>query len=544
MKRLLISYAAVLSFLSLSYELLIVQTLTMIFSQTILTHSLTIGVFLASLGGGAFASERIGRKHEWKTLLRVESFLTVAGPLSVTALLCLYILFKSLFAPTGGGDAEASERLRVLFLVCAQGATAFVGFWSGLELPLLLRLAERGSAQVKKPLLIASNYAGALMGVLFSSWVLMQALDVVESALLLAALNWAVLLSLARFSDVRISSAWVLLPVVATLAFSIGAPALYNAYLGYRYSGPIQTESAAVPERASHENQTKRPSVLRIKTPYQYADLVSIPGHDIAFFLNGQIQIAPAWEAAYHESLIHAPIQLFGRIPKRALILGGGDGGAARELLKYRERVEAITLVELDARILELARERLFFRQIHRGALDDPKVKIQIGDAFQYIRSTAETFDAVYIDFPLPHDYDLLKLYSVEFYSALRRVLRPGGFISVDASMYAPDPRSTLRDQYLRWNNIVLNTVHFAGFQNPIAFQGSEIFLSAELNPSMPQARGSFKNHGIELRVLTPEYLQKGLRSGAAVSAGFRADPGSVNSIFKPKLQALPDPWF
>ncbi|BBL34622.1 polyamine aminopropyltransferase [Nitrosomonas stercoris] len=131
-------------------------------------------------------------------------------------------------------------------------------------------------------------------------------------------------------------------------------------------------------------------------------------------------------EFFYHEPMVHLPAISHGG-PRRALIVGGGDGGAAEELLKYSE-LEHLVLAELDEEVIRLAREWL--PTIHRNAFDDPRLELRLGDALPFIEKGTERFDQIILDLTDPFG-PATDLYTVEFYRACKKLLNPGGVISL-----------------------------------------------------------------------------------------------------------------
>ena len=131
-------------------------------------------------------------------------------------------------------------------------------------------------------------------------------------------------------------------------------------------------------------------------------------------------------EFFYHEPMVHLPAIAHAG-PRSALVVGGGDGGAVEELLKH-PGMERVVLAELDADVVQLAREWL--GHIHRGAFDDPRMELRIGDARALIASCGERFDQIVLDLTDPFG-PALDLYTVEFYQDCRRALNPGGVLSL-----------------------------------------------------------------------------------------------------------------
>lgn len=148
-------------------------------------------------------------------------------------------------------------------------------------------------------------------------------------------------------------------------------------------------------------------------------------------YINGNPQLSTFDEWLYHEPLVHPAMGLSAK-PSHVLVLGGGDGCAVREVLKY-ESVDSITLVDLDPVMTDLALNHPVFTTMNQNALRHPKVKILNQDAFQYLAETHSYFDVVISDFPDPKTIELGRLFSVEFFNLCYRQLRPDGVIVVQA---------------------------------------------------------------------------------------------------------------
>ncbi|WP_404301804.1 polyamine aminopropyltransferase [Alicycliphilus denitrificans] len=131
-------------------------------------------------------------------------------------------------------------------------------------------------------------------------------------------------------------------------------------------------------------------------------------------------------EFFYHEPMVHLPAIAHPGV-RTALVVGGGDGGAAEELLKL-PGMEKVVLAELDGEVIAMAREWL--PGIHRGAFDDARCTLRVGDARDFIAQTEERFDQIVLDLTDPFG-PAVELYTVEFYAACRRILNPGGVVSL-----------------------------------------------------------------------------------------------------------------
>ena len=183
------------------------------------------------------------------------------------------------------------------------------------------------------------------------------------------------------------------------------------------------------------------PVLYREQSPYQLIEVHDSPQFGRLFRLDGDYMTSEKEEFFYHEALVHPAAASHGKVAQ-VLILGGGDGGAAEELLKYPS-VERVVIAELDEVVIRVARE--YFQSIHHGALDDPRVEVRIGDGLAYVRDTAERFDLVLLDLTDP-DTPASALYSAEFFSAVKKLLNPGGAMVLHTAspIFRPDIVSML----------------------------------------------------------------------------------------------------
>ena len=153
-------------------------------------------------------------------------------------------------------------------------------------------------------------------------------------------------------------------------------------------------------------------------------------------FLDGYVMLTERDEFVYHEMLAHVPLCSHPK-PRDVLIIGGGDGGTLREVLRHRD-VERALLCEIDGEVVEASRR--FLPAVHDGAFDDPRSEIKIGDGCQYVRECVdEAFDVILIDSTDPVGPGEI-LFSSEFYADCRRILRPGGLISLQSEGPFKDP--------------------------------------------------------------------------------------------------------
>jgi len=143
-----------------------------------------------------------------------------------------------------------------------------------------------------------------------------------------------------------------------------------------------------------------------------------------ALVLDGKTQSALADEFVYHEALVHPAMILHGE-PRKVLILGGGEGATAREVLRFKT-VERVVMVDIDPVVIEVAKK--YLPEWHQGAFNDPRLELIIGDGLKYINSDSEKFDVIIADLADPLEAGpAYKLYVKEFYEKVVEKLNPGG---------------------------------------------------------------------------------------------------------------------
>jgi spermidine synthase len=193
--------------------------------------------------------------------------------------------------------------------------------------------------------------------------------------------------------------------------------------IGFAYSEQLLT--------FAESNKYEDPIVFKKKSQYQ--NLVLTRGNDLKLFINGNLQFSTLDEYRYHEALVHPGLSENTSI-KDVLILGGGDGFAAREVLKY-PHVKTITLVDLDPLMTDIFKNNNELNKLNEKALHSDKVKVVNDDAFIWLRDkNKKKFDFVIIDFPDPSNYSLGKLYSTTFYKLLRHTLNPDGKVVIQST--------------------------------------------------------------------------------------------------------------
>lgn len=172
------------------------------------------------------------------------------------------------------------------------------------------------------------------------------------------------------------------------------------------------------------------------RSPYQRIDVVETAEYGRVLYLDRRFQTSEAEEYFYHESLVH-PAMVIHSAPRKILLIGGGDGGALEEILKYRT-VEHVDMVELDGEVVDVARR--FFRSICGNAFEDPRVNVVVGDGRAFIEGSSDRYDVIILDLTDPMGPSKY-VYTREFYNLCRDHLNPGGILSLhnDSPFFYPE---------------------------------------------------------------------------------------------------------
>ena len=297
------------------------------------------------------------------------------------------------------------------------GFVAAVGTLVGLEIPLLLRVL-RDQLPFKDLIarVLTVDYLGALVASLLFPMLLVPRLGLVRTGLVFGVLNAARRALehapaprrlIPRRRDLQIKALVILALLVAGV---VGADRLTSLAEEGMYADEV---------------------IFARSSPYQRI-VITRGRAGFQLFLNGNLQFASADEARYHEALVH-PAMSLAPAARRVLVLGGGDGLAVRELLKY-PTVEEIQLVDLDPAMTRLARTFPLLRELNRDSLDSPRVQVTNEDAYLWLAGDHGRFDAAIVDFPDPNNFALGKLYTTHFYRMLRRALAPGAPVAVQGT--------------------------------------------------------------------------------------------------------------
>ncbi|WP_237219056.1 polyamine aminopropyltransferase [Rhodoferax aquaticus] len=401
----LLASVFVIAACGLVYELAAGALASYLLGDSVLQFSTVIGAYLFAMGVGSYLSRYFVRQLP-AHFLRIELLVALIGGALPALLFVAYAYVPGAF--------------RGLLY----GLVMLVGVLVGLEIPLVMRMLKRNVAL--KDLVsqvLTFDYLGALAVSLAFPLVLVPQLGLIRTGLLFGLMNasvalWALWLyrhELRRFKAHALACA-------ATLSV------LSAGMLGANH---ITTWA----EDKLYQDRV----VFASTTPYQRIVVTHGPGEGRAgyrLFLNGNLQFAQRDEYRYHEALVHPAMAAFnpsGAGPKRVAVLGGGDGMAVREILKYPS-VESVTLVELDPAMTTLFSQNPVLASLNGQALSSPKVKVVNTDAFSWLETTPEVFDVLIVDFPDPTNFSIGKLYTHSFYALLDKHLSASGYAVIQTT--------------------------------------------------------------------------------------------------------------
>lgn len=374
----------------LAYELIAAALSSYLLGDSITQFSTVIGCYLFAMGVGSWLSKYVERDVA-ATFVRVQLLVGVIGG-------CSGALLFGLFAWLSGSF------LLVLYLL-----VFVVGTLVGLEIPLVMRLLQQSIGfkdLVSK--VLTFDYLGALAVSILFPLLLAPYLGMVRTALMFGVFNVAVALwALHLFRAELALRRGLWLAGIASLALLLAA-----------FAGAERFSRLA--EQALYQDNV----VLSTSTPYQRI-VVTRWKDDTRLFLNGNLQFSSHDEYRYHEALVHPGLSAM-PWARKVLVLGGGDGMAVREVLKY-PHIESVTLVELDPEMPRLFREHPALRRLNGDALHAPRVTVVDGDAFRWLEEHDTVFDFIVVDFPDPSNFAVGKLYSNTFYRLLERHLNARG---------------------------------------------------------------------------------------------------------------------
>ena len=407
----------------LVYELLAGTLASYVLGDSVTQFSLIIGIYLSALGAGAWLSRFVERELA-RRFVDVELGVAALGGASAPL---LFLSFAHLS----------------FFHIVLYAVVFLIGVLVGLEIPLLMRIMK-DQLDFKELVarVLAFDYVGALIASLLFPIFLVPKLGLVRTSLMFGFLN----------AGVGLWATWLMRPIIKGDVSRLRAQAcVLMALLAVGFIKADRLTSLA-------EDGMFADDIVYSRTSAYQRIVITRNRAGFQLFLNGNLQFSSADEYRYHEALVHPAIALAsdgGRAVRRVLVLGGGDGLALREILKY-PTVEEVTLVDLDPDMTELSHRFPPLARLNRNSFDDPRVHIVNEDAMIWLENDTPPFDAAIVDFPDPNTFALGKLYTTRFYKMLKARLADGAAVSVQST-------SPLFARNSFW--CIVRTLEAAGFQ-------------------------------------------------------------------------------
>ena len=384
---------SIVGFCTIIYELLIGGVSSYFLGDSLKQFSIVIGLTMTSMGIGTLISRLINKDLIYCFIL-IEIILAIIGGLSVPILYYSYIFDEIYY-------------LIMCILILA------IGILIGLEIPLLTRIMEK-YYNLKDNIsnVLSLDYLGAFAATLLFPFILLPLLGVFNTSIFAGSLNLLVgILNFYWFKDkITLKKGFKLKSLSVFIAVLLIFFVLCSDYLMKKWENNVCDDRV----------------IFSKQTPYQKL-IMTKNKEDIRLFIDGNVQFSSIDEYRYHELLTHIPMSLV-KNKEEVLILGGGDGLAAREILKYPE-VKNITVVDLDKEMTDLAKNNRIFKELNKDSFLNKKVHIYNEDAFKFIETSKNFYDVIIIDLPDPNNSSLARLYSKEFYKLIRSRLAKQGIL-------------------------------------------------------------------------------------------------------------------
>lgn len=391
---------AIIATCGLIYELLAATVSSYVLGDSVTQFSLVIGIYLSAMGVGSWLSGFL-ENNLAKRFVEIELAVAIAGGFSAPLLFLVFAnlsYFNLIFYP-------------LVFLI---------GVLVGLEIPLLMRILK-DQLDFKKLVarVLALDYVGALIASVLFPIFLVPYMGLNRTSLFFGMMNAAVglwgtwlLENLIKPKDILVLRIKGLVVVLCLLVGFIKAESLTTLAEDALYSDNIIFAKSS---------QYQRIVVTKSRLGY-------------ALYLNGNLQFHSFDEYRYHEALVHPAFAAHTGTPTKILILGGGDGLALREVLKYPS-VESVILVDLDPMMTNLATHFPALKMLNENSMNDKRVSVINQDAFIWLaEANVEPFDIAIVDFPDPNNFALGKLYTTRFYKLLKSKLKPNAVAVVQCT--------------------------------------------------------------------------------------------------------------
>ena len=381
------------------YELIIGTVSSYLLGNSVYQFSLTIGFFMFAMGVGSLISKYFDNEYV-RNFILVEIAIALIGGICSIALFLAFPFARSLY-----------ELVMYSFIL-------IIGALVGMEIPILTTLlAQKKTIKESIANVMSLDYVGALIGSVSFPLLLLPSLGLVQSSFAIGLIN----ISIATVNVLIFKKHLTHFKYMLGLCLAI-----FALLVSFIFFGNYIT-------RYAEKNLYFDHVVFSKQTAYQKLVVTrSATTREQRLYIDGHIQFSSRDEYRYHEYLVHPVLAVPGS-RKNVLILGGGDGLAAREVLKYAD-VELIHLVDIDPEMIRISSDLPFLTRLNKKSLSADRVSVFTEDAFTFINQPGIKYDRVIIDMPDPHNEAINKLYSREFYTMIKRRMSAEGVLTTQSS--------------------------------------------------------------------------------------------------------------
>jgi spermidine synthase len=406
LKALLYSFSVVGSGAGFVTQMLVSGFWSTAFSNDIFYFSVNVAFYFLALGVGSLLSRKV-RVPTATTLFWIGIALCFWTGISISLL--RFVMSQV--------PASSSFPLTIVPIFTVSVA----GILSGMIIPLCLRVPSGG---VDLPVIFFLDYTAAIIFTLLFTFVLLIPQGYSRTSLILSVSCLIILALLATWAGLLTTKR------VVVMAAAIVIPGVWG--LGQKVNTAPRMDDSGEAE-VLYSEQSHYQKIVLTEEPNDDPYLGGSRQH--VLYLDGFVQFSSYDEQTYHFCLANIPVVAaeYANAPaKKVLILGGGDGLAARNLLGV-SYIDKIRMVELDPAMIHLARHNKTVLSYNQNALSSPKVEVLMTDAFRWVTHHEEQYDIILIDFPAPKNLTLSRLFSAEFYSRVLKLLKPKGFMAIQA---------------------------------------------------------------------------------------------------------------
>ena len=389
----------VVALCGIAYELIISTVSSYLLGNSVYQFSLTIGFFMFSMGVGSYLSKLMSDNL-------IQNFIVVEIVISLVGGVCSLLLLMSF------------PLVRALYETLMFSLIFIIGALVGMEIPFLTGiLSYKQKMRDSIANVMSLDYIGALIGSVAFPLLLLPHLGLLRSSFAIGLIN-----ILTAITNIYFFRKYLAHPRLM-MAISVGVLIMLTLFTVYG------TRLSSYAEKHLYFDQI----IYKKQTPYQRIVVTeSLGNKENRLFIDGHIQFSSRDEYRYHESLVHPLLSIPGT-RSNVLVLGGGDGLAVREILKYAD-VKTIHLVDIDPEMTRISKDLPILSELNKKSLEHEKLTVFNEDAFSFINKAGMLYDRVIIDMPDPHNEAINKLYSREFYTMIRKRMSADGYLVTQSS--------------------------------------------------------------------------------------------------------------